>query len=122
MSNHKIAYVEDKGRHHGRCSCRFQTKVFLHKWQAEDEVREHLALVDRVRAYLETKNPTVKSQHDYYRERADDPDETPENRRLWQQLADELEPRVKARKGEVAADDEPMFEMEPVRKSGGNQT
>lgn len=121
MSNHTFKYIEDGAtKHYARCSCRFQTKSHQHRWQVEDEVREHLTLIERVKSYLGTKNPTLKSQRDYYLERAEDPDETPANRRLWLQLAEELTPRVKPTKGETV--DEPMFHMEPIEKKAGDRT
>jgi len=80
-----------------RCSCRFIGKQTQHKWEAEDEQRQHDEKVQRVLALLRPRNHTaslVRSERDYYLERAADPDESEANRRLWQQLADELTPRI----------------------------
>jgi len=121
LSNHKITHYEVEGGRRARCRCGFQTLKYEHQWQVDDEVEKHHAKIERVRAYLETRNPTVKSQYQFFSEKADDPDETPENRALWRQLADELAPRVKDKK---PAPQETLFPMEPPKsdEKKGRQT
>lgn len=109
MSNHKITYYDKEPYFYARCRCGFVTKEFIHKWQVEDEVKEHERFVDRIRAYLGTSKPTLKSQRDYYLEMSEDPNEPPANRRLWKMLADELTPRVRERR---QPEQETLFPME----------
>lgn len=104
MSNHKSSVQELEGfppSYVARCNCRWTGKQTRQKWEAEDEEREHQEKVQRVLALLRPRAHTaslVKSERDYYREKADDPDETEENRVLWRQLADELDTRVRDRR------------------------
>lgn len=67
------------------------------KWgddpEAERLERERERARDLLRSRSNTKG-VLKSEREWYLERAADPSETPENRALWQQLADELAPRL----------------------------
>ena len=125
MSSHKFTdemLTSFPPKYQSRCRCGFVTKQHRHEWQVSDEKRAHLAFIERVKTYLNKRDPSVKNQYDYYSERANDPEETPANRALWQQLADELRPRVpdKSKNGEQ----ETLFPMETPEKTvnRSNQT
>lgn len=60
----------------------------------EDEVLKHEENVNRARLQLGTRTPSLKSQRDYFRAMAENPNVEPRDRRLWGILADELDTRV----------------------------
>lgn len=92
---HRIDYVKDnQSRHRAICSCRTGSPYTLNRQEAEDWVIKHLRLVEQAMAHLRDRRPSVSDQAGYYQSKADDPEETRENRLLWQQLADELKPRL----------------------------
>lgn len=103
MSSHKTEVFEEGGRFYGKCSCRMHTGGKLTKQAAEDELIAHLRQVERVRLHLESRNPQLKTQYAHYRKMEADPDVSEYDRRLWKQLADELERRLG-----VDADDDPL--------------
>lgn len=92
---HKTEIVKD-GREQYRaiCTCRTSSAFSANRQEIEDWVLRHQRLAEQAMTHLRSKNPSIKDQYTYYSERAVDPQETPENRRLWQQLADELRYRV----------------------------
>lgn len=51
----------------------------------------HLQEIERVRAHLGTRNPTLKSQHAWFCQQADDETNPVGDRALWRQLADEIQ-------------------------------
>jgi hypothetical protein len=51
----------------------------------------HVAEVERIRAHLGSRNPSLKTQYAWFVKQADDENNAPEDRALWRQLADELE-------------------------------
>lgn len=71
-----------------RCTCKQRSKVGtrsdVEAWQFE-----HLALVQRIRAHLGTRNPTLKSTAAWFEAQAMDENLDPDDRRLWRQLAEE---------------------------------
>lgn len=78
-----------------RCTCRWSSTQRLSQFDVEDEVLVHDANVQRARAgRVFGRMPSLGDQRDYYQTRADNTEETPENRVLWQQLADELTHRL----------------------------
>lgn len=89
-------------KHQARCRCPWTSDRLPSKQEAEDAFLAHLRDVERLKAGLGTRTPSMKGQAAYYRERANDP-ETPEgDRPIWVQLADELEHRL----GHAPSDDE----------------
>lgn len=78
-----------------RCNCGWKHPGETPDRQvAEDWIRVHEKAIERIRTHLATKTPRLQDERDYYRSKADDPDETPENRAIWKQLADELSVRL----------------------------
>lgn len=108
MSNHIFTYFEVSNmtptRHYARCTCGHVTDRHVQKQVVEDETMKHLEYIERVKAHLGTRNPSLKSQRDYYRDQAENG--TPELRRLWKQLADELSDRL--------GDNAPKWEQPPL--------
>lgn len=120
--SHKFTRGETEGwppRVYSRCRCGHYIKPMEFTWQVEDEERRHFQLVERVKASLTRREPSIKTQRDYYLERANDPEESRENRALWQQLADELTPRVKDKK---PGEQETLFLMDTPEKRAGDRT
>jgi hypothetical protein len=93
--SHKISHF-DSGPfdHWARCRCGFTTKHHRTTDDCDDEVARHEADVERVRLALGTRNPTLKSQRDYYRQMSEDENVEPHDRRMWGILADELDRRL----------------------------
>lgn len=98
MSNHKIKwnFTEKPEQHWARCQCGWTSGKKATRQPVEDGVIEHHAFVDRVRAYLGTKTPSLKQQASYYRMMANDSNTPSGDRPLWDQLARELEHRLNA--------------------------
>lgn len=92
---HSIEHFDDVPfQNWARCRCGFTTKKCRTRQEAEDDVNKHWQEVERVRLHLGTRNPSLQSQRDYYRQMAEDENVTPHDRRLWAILADELDRRV----------------------------
>jgi hypothetical protein len=77
-----------------RCTCGASSGEKVHRQEAEDWVLVHDKEIERIRTHLATKTPRLQDERDYYRSKADDPDETPANRAIWKQLAEELSNRL----------------------------
>jgi len=94
MSNHRTR-VDTSGRDFfGVCDCKAFGPVERFRTLAEDWGREHLRAVERVRAHLQGRNPSIADQHAYYRRMQRDPRLPAQERALWKILADGLEHRV----------------------------
>lgn len=93
--SHKITTFNDGPLNKwARCRCGFTTSRYRFHDDVEDAVAKHEADVERVRLALGTRNPSLKSQRDYYRAMAEDENVAPHDRRLWANLAGELERRL----------------------------
>lgn len=105
---HKINYfLDERDRHGCRCTCGWAPPDrYASRQLVEDEVIKHERNVERARAALKSRNVPLHSERDWYRERENDPNETPENRELWKQMADELDTRLGQPKG---SEDRPLF-------------
>ena len=95
MSNHRIKYEAISSlppqRHRAVCSCRgWASAVVSTRQLAEDEALIHLRNVEKARAAMGTSTPSLKSQQAWYQQQAENPNNSPEDRRLWQLLANEL--------------------------------
>lgn len=109
MANHKVTIARgNEMAFQARCRCRNQSNVFQFQWEAEDWERGHLALVERVKAYLGGKNPSLKNQRDWYFLMESGPDIPEKERELWHQLRTELDRRLNA----YSAEEQSMFEFD----------
>lgn len=119
MANHRydIHEVEDgfETGFKAACLCRATSNTQMHRWQAEDWGRDHLALVERVKAQLAPRTVSLARQRDYFREMSNKPDVPEGERRLWAALADELDHRLN---DQGPADDgqEALFSLETERQ------
>lgn len=93
MTNHKVLVHSLEDGYKAICSCRAASNTEEMFWQAEDWSRDHLAVVERVKAHLAPKNISLEKQRDYFREQANNEANSPGDRRLWAALADELDLR-----------------------------
>lgn len=105
MSHHKFnRFNHNDGTFSSRCSCGHYTGFKETRQEREDAEIKHHDNVERIRAHLSTRDPSLVQQRDYYRLMSvEDPEES--NRRLWQQLADELDRRLG---GTPASEDVPL--------------
>lgn len=95
--SHRVEYVKQSdGQHRAFCSCRLGSPLFATRQEVEDWGYQHLDLARRAAAHLRDRTPSLKDQYTYYSARAQDPLESPENRRLWKILADGLRSRLPA--------------------------
>lgn len=106
MGQHTIKhFIDNTGKHGCRCQCGWAPPDrYPSRQQVEDQVLKHEALVARARASLKPRNVTLVDERGWYLERAADPQETPENRALWQRMADELSTRIGGEKGSGQAE------------------
>lgn len=104
MSNHKIVFLGLADRMQARCSCKQKSLIgdrgFVEAW-----VYSHLQEIERVRAHLGPRSPSLKSQRDWFLAQADNTDNPPEDRALWQQLATELDHYVTLKNQPVLSQD-----------------
>jgi hypothetical protein len=91
---HKTTVVPVLGGWMGQCACRAHSGKREAHWEAEDWGIAHIADVQRVRAHLRERAPTLRDQYAYYRERENDPHTPESERRWWKVLADGLEHRL----------------------------
>lgn len=99
--SHKVRYFvigePPLERHKASCKCPWESDRLPSQQEAEDAYLAHLKDVERIRAGLGTKTPSMKSQAAYYRQKADDPQTPEKDRPIWEQLAGELERRLGSR-------------------------
>ena len=95
MSHHVTTLLGSGDSWQAKCSCRWRSPV-RSRAEAEAAMDKHSGEVSRARAWLRVRTPSLRTMRDYYRKEADNPDWSPEERELWSQLADELEPRIAA--------------------------
>jgi hypothetical protein len=74
----------------------------------EDWFFKHLDEIERIKANLGSRNPSLKQQAAYYRERAEDTSLSREQRDLWDILATGLERRLGLSQ---AQEQEMLFQM-----------
>lgn len=77
-----------------RCQCGWSAERSTTWQKVQDQVMHHEVMVQRARAQLGSKRPTLRSQRDHYREMALDETNSQHERNLWTQLADELDQRL----------------------------
>jgi hypothetical protein len=86
--------VTEKTRlHYAHCRCGWRSDRLPTQQQVVDEVMDHQKKIEKLRASLGGQ-PTLKSQRDWFQSQADDPHVPAKDRRLWQQLADEITHRL----------------------------
>jgi hypothetical protein len=91
MAGHRITYLEAMdGKCQARCSCKAKS-TFGSRADADEWTYRHHELVEQVKAHLGSKTPSLRSQRDWFRLQADDPENTRDDRDLWRQLADEVD-------------------------------
>jgi hypothetical protein len=94
VSNHNIdIHPAEAGGFYAKCTCRLRSGVVEVRQQAEDWALHHAEQVERARTSLGTKTPSLKHQRDYYADMAAATSNAMD-KRLWQQLADELTHRL----------------------------
>lgn len=76
-----------------RCKCGWHSNWYPSLPKADDEQTDHFRNVKRARSGLQP-TPTLKTAAKYYREMAERADQPAEHRRLWKQLADEVDKRL----------------------------
>lgn len=104
-SNHKVKISKyGPDQFIGKCACRLSSGPRDWRKEVEDWHFAHMKDVERARAGLSTKTPTLKSQHAHFV--AMSKTGSASDRLLWQQLADELAPRLK---DEPGGGTEPLF-------------
>lgn len=113
---HKFKREQAKdGGTFSRCTCGQYVSPKAHMWQVEDAENLHLENVQRAMAALSRREPTLKNQRDYYLQMAVAEEVSEADRRMWQQLADEISRRI----GDGSqCESETLFQMEPNRKAG----
>lgn len=88
MSNHRITYLGSGDTLQARCSCKKRSKIgnreAVDLWQFE-----HLHEVQRIRTLLHGRGGTLKTSAAWFAQQAENPDVDPDERALWQQLAEE---------------------------------
>jgi hypothetical protein len=82
-----------------RCACNWYSPRYTTRQECEDDHQRHLAAVERLRASMRRTDPSLTDQYAYYMEQAENPVTSEADRKLWLQLASELEGRLPSRKG-----------------------
>lgn len=106
MSNHKIHFAGLEPHLQARCSCKQRSPIGT-RADVEEWKFSHEQLIQRVRAHLGARNITLKSAVAWFVSQAENEDNTPEDRALWRQLADEAGAHLERK--EHALDQDPLF-------------
>jgi hypothetical protein len=104
VTNHRFHLAGGGDSWQGRCSCKQRSKIGTRS-EVEDWGIKHLQEIERIRAHLGTRSPSLKTQCAWFFAQADDPENPPEDRVLWRQLADELDRFIAARSAPVLEQD-----------------
>ena len=96
---HRIQwYIDTESKppvHSAICRCGWRSVHSVNKPEVVEDIDDHHREVARLRSKISGREPSLATTRDYYREQAADTRRyTPEQRRLWQQLADELDHRL----------------------------
>lgn len=78
----------------GRCTCKAKGPTRLSLTDAEDWGYQHLRDVERTRAHLRERAPSLRDQYDYYRQMQNNPDTPVREREQWKMLADGIQHRL----------------------------
>lgn len=90
VTNHKFTVIGNTDRCQARCACK-QKSPIGNRGDAESWMYAHLQEIERTRARLGTRTPTLKTQHAWFVQQAENTDNEYDDRVLWRQLADETE-------------------------------
>lgn len=90
MSNHRRTIIGSIQQCQARCSCGKKSPI-TDRGTVEGWWYAHQQEIERTRAYLGTRTPTLKSQRDWFIKQAENPDNDPDDRALWRQLAEEID-------------------------------
>lgn len=115
MTNHATNIVASRVQpiqYRAFCSCLMNSGWFNFRWQAEDWIRVHDELVNRVRAHLRNRTPSIRDQFNWYTKQSEDENNSAEERALWHQLAEEIRYRLSGTTDQDAL----PFEVEYSRK------
>ena len=96
MGNHNIRFVLIGDQWQARCSCD-KRSALGDRGDAEAWDFGHRQEIERIRAQLGTRTPSLKSQRDWFLQQANNEENPHEDRALWRQMADELERFLKDR-------------------------
>lgn len=95
MSNHRLTIRHLDHQYRAVCECR-ATSTYGTRQEAEDWGIKHLEQIQKVRAHLRGRTPSLATQLAWFNEQADNPNNSARDRELWRQLADELEHRIRS--------------------------
>ena len=104
MADHEIEIAtepdKDRVRYIAVCSCRrWHSTAYLDRDDAVKKGEAHMVRGDqhlRALAQFSRGSAQLRSEWKWYVEQANNPLNTATDREMWQRLADDLEPRVKA--------------------------
>lgn len=92
-SHHALSRVRADKMTQGQCSCGWKSEWTVWADAIDVEFRKHYRQVEKERARIAGGLPSVKAQAKQFKANSEDPRFTAEERRLWEQLARELENR-----------------------------
>lgn len=95
MTNHRVSYLGSGERAQARCSCKKKSPI-ASRGDAESWFYAHMQEVERIRAHLGTRSPSLKTQLAWFQTQAENADNEYDDRVLWRQLADETERHITA--------------------------
>lgn len=98
-ANHRTTIVGSKTTCQARCSCR-QRSLITDRSGAEDWVFHHQRDVEIAKAALH-RNPTLRTQRDWFVKQSENIDNEYDDRVLWRQLAEEIDRFVNKRESSV---------------------
>lgn len=93
MTNHRVTIVGSTQQCQARCSCKKKSPVgdrgLVEAWWYS-----HQQDVERIRAHLGSRTPSLKTQYEWFVKQAENTDNEYDDRVLWRQLADEIERHI----------------------------
>lgn len=114
MAEHQVKYTtaarENAERPHwAQCTCGQNSGWRVSRQDCEDWAVQHDLQVQRAIAALRRSNPSLESQYNYYRQKADDTLLPRAERNQWEMLAEGLRHRLPAAKDGNDEGQTPLF-------------
>lgn len=97
MKGHVVLPGQDAdGKWFAKCNCGWSPgpNHFEHRWEAEDQIANHLDNVERAKANLHRGRASMLRERDWAKERLEDPTTLPKDRDMWQILYDGFNQRL----------------------------
>jgi hypothetical protein len=102
-----------------KCACRHESLKWITRGDAQEWEFHHLQQVERAKAALSNREPSMKNQRDHYRRMELDPETSEHDRNLWRIMREELDHRLN---DQHPVEQEPLFEIEEKTRAKSSKS